>query len=216
MLQQHFIHWKNAHYPDNTFYEDGIINEVVYEKQSTKILFIAKEPNGSNHTEQNGRMSFCEEWRSRKPTYVLAMRIAEWSVGLLNNFPVFDTITPEMKYAHLQKIAFMNVKKSRGVGKTSDVKGLNRLVKEQLDYIHRQIEWINPDLVMLGLSQSKVLRNYLFPKAEHEWKPSGYDVQVAKTAGRILVDFYHPSSRNAPAAAYCLLKNVIDSINHTK
>lgn len=216
MLTAHFTAWKAKHFQGITFYEDGIINVEEYNRQNTKLLVIAKEPNGSNHKEDNGHMSFCEEWNGKKPTYGFALRIAEWAVGMLDNFPVFSSITPEMKYAHLKKIAFMNVKKSKGTGKTEDIKGLNALVLEQIDFIRTQIYTMNPDVVILCLSHSESLRNLLFPDAKEKWVNSGYEVMIAKSGHRKLIDFYHPSSRNVAAAAYCLLKNVVQSEAYQK
>lgn len=105
----------------------------------------------------------------------------------------------------------MNVKKSKGVGKLDNVKELNALVLEQIDFIRQQIEIIQPDVVILCLSHSKFLRNLLFPQAESVWLNSGYGVEIGKSGNQKLIDFYHPSSRNVPAAAYCLLKNVVQS-----
>ena len=58
----------------------------------------------------------------------------------------------------------------------------------------------------MGLSWNG-LRERLFPHVV--WRASGYAVDIGDWEGRKLIDFYHPSARNAPAAAYCLLEKVL-------
>jgi hypothetical protein len=209
-IQQHFIEWKNTFFQSDVFYEDGIINEELYATTSKKILFIAKEPNGANH-EGNETRSFCDEWNKTKPTYGFALRIAEWSYGILNNFPPFSAISLDCRYNSLKKIAFLNCKKSHGGGVIGNINDFHKLVFLQQVFIKRQIEIIEPEIVILSLSHSKYLRDLLFPQAENNWIDSGYQVEIAKTGKMSLIDFYHPSSRNVPAASYSLLQNVIRS-----
>lgn len=213
MLKELFKSWKAEHFPNTTLYEDGIINETEYTKQATKLLFVAKEPNGSNHKEENGHMSFCEEWNGGNPNYPFALRIADWSIGIMNNFPEYSNITDVQRHNQLKTIAFMNIKKSRGTGSLHDVTALNQLANAQINYLHRQIDSINPELVVLCLSRSHYLRQLLFPESTGKWKNSGYGIDVSILREKILIDFYHPSSRIVPAASYSLLQNVIKNIN---
>lgn len=209
-LLHHFSHWQNQHFPHETFYRDGIINETSYNSASTKILYIAKEPNASNH-KNNETKSFCDEWNNTRPVYGFALRIAEWSYGILNHFPPFSTITEDSRYDSLKKIAFLNCKKTGGSGVLNDTKEFNSLVWQQQSLIRRQIEIIQPEITILCLSRSKYLRDLLFPGSENKWVDCGYDIEIAKVGTTKLIDFYHPSSRNVPAASYSLLQNVIAS-----
>jgi len=80
--------------------------------------------------------------------------------------------------------------------------------RKSFDFIHQEIGIIEPEIIILGISWKKI-RTELFPKLE--WKNSGYDVAIAKYKKSKIIDFYHPSSRNAPSAAYSLLQNIIRS-----
>ena len=80
--------------------------------------------------------------------------------------------------------------------------------KNDFDNLHEEIEIIDPEIIILGTSWKK-LRNFIFDKVD--WRHSGYDVAIRKYNKAKVIDFYHPSSRNAPSAAYSLLQNIIKS-----
>ena len=74
--------------------------------------------------------------------------------------------------------------------------------------IQEVIKIIDPEIIILGTSWKK-LRNFILDK--HDWSHSGYYVAIGKFNKAKVIDFYHPSSRNAPSAAYSLLQNIINS-----
>jgi hypothetical protein len=195
------------YFKDKTFYEDGIINEEQFELNPTgkKVLFIAKEPNSTNH-EKLEVSSFITEWNEMAPNYPFAKRIAEWAYGIINDFPEFCRLPTDVSY--LKKIAFMNVKKLGGGG-IADNTAIYQVVKTQREYLCRQIEIIGADLIILCTSFHKEIRQSLF--TDCNWVNSGYGVEIAKWNESMIIDFYHPSSRNVPAALYSLLQNVIRS-----
>ncbi len=206
-LNELFAKWKTEFtFSENDFYTDGVINETEYEHSKKKLLFIAKEPNASNHQKEIDR-SFVTEWNETRPDYNFACRIAEWAYGILNDFPTYDD-KPEDIQVQLKNIAFMNVKKSGGKGSIEIYKDFLEIIKNQKDFIQREIEIIDPDIIILSLSQDKHVRNILFPGIN--WKPSGYTNKIAKWRNKKIIDFYHPSSRNVGAAAYSLLQNIIN------
>lgn len=209
-LQQLFSKWQQNWPAGERFYEDGIINEDLFETMPTdkKLLFIAKEPNASNHSEIEGVMSFVKEWSSDTPPgYPFALRIAEWATGIISDFPDFDSIH-ESRMGNLKKIAFMNVKKIGGSGVAENLK-IHDFATRYSANIQKQIGIIAPDIIVLSISFDKKIRALLFPGAN--WKSSGYSTDVALWNNTRIIDFYHPSSRNAPAASYALLKAVCTS-----
>lgn len=109
----------------------------------------------------------------------------------------------------IQSIALMNIKKSGGQGQADQTIIMEHLEKN-LVFLHRQIEIIAPDIIITGISWSK-LRNELFPESELEkkWRKSGYGVDIAKYKNAKVIDFYHPSARIPPSASYSLLQNII-------
>ncbi len=205
-LNQLFIDWQNQfqHYKGK-FVSDGIMNEEIYLNAKPKLLFIAKEANNPSQTEGD----FRDYWKDgAKETF--SYRIAEWSYGIQNNFPPFDSIynSDDSVYkTALNSIAFMNVKKAAGGG-LSEFEEVLSAVKSDKFFLLKEIEIINPDIVILGLSVQEI-RDNLFDNLK--WVRSGYEIEIAKSENRKFIDFYHPSARNAPSAAYSLLQNVINS-----
>lgn len=192
------------------FVKDGIIDEQKFEKALQKVLFITKEPNDNDkasNTDLSGR-DFRVWWKDGV-AFRFSLSIAEWSYGLLNNFPEFDEILQgTRRHDSILQIAFMNIKKVGG-GSISDCSTMMNYVKLNFNSLHKQIEIISPEIIITGLSWPK-LRNALFPSVE--WKKSGYDkVMIGKFNNIKIIDFYHPSSRSAPAASYSLLQNIVNN-----
>jgi len=209
-LKDLFDQWENS---DPTyqgkFTRDGIIDESKFELPSgRKILIIAKEPNDPKHNLKDFR-----DWWKEELKYAFSYRIAEWAFGIQNNFPTYTSIweTPDNGFAAIQRIAFINIKKIGGAG-ISNLKALETFLDQgqNLENNRKEINIIQPNLIILCLSW-KELRNKLFPELYDKWKDCGYEIPVAKWNDCKVIDFYHPSSRNAPAAAYSLLQNVIHS-----
>jgi hypothetical protein len=101
----------------------------------------------------------------------------------------------------------MNVKKSGGIG-NSNRKIMMQHLSINFEFLHKQIGIINPEIIIIGLSWNE-LRDGLFPQIK--WNQSGYDIEIGKINNSKVIDFYHPSSRTAPAASYCLLQNIVSS-----
>jgi len=188
------------------FVKDGIINEENFQDSNPKILFITKEPNNPNQDVGEFR-----EWWKEELKYTFSRRIAEWSYGIINHFPIFDQILSdnEAKINALQQIAFMNVKKIGGGG-SSEYERISKHIKMNYDFIHDEIRIIDPDIIILGISW-KEIRTELFPDLKDKWIKSGYDIAIARFKKAKVIDFYHPSSRTAPASSYSLLQNIINS-----
>ncbi len=202
-LNQLFDEWEQTVTDyQGKFVQDGVINEELYQTVTPKILFIAKEPNNPKQKAGDFR-----EWWKNEISYSFSYRLAEWSYGLLNNFPQYDDIWIKKGSAHkaIQHVAFMNIKKNGGTG-NSEYNRMMEHLKMNFEFLHRQIEIISPDIIVTGTSW-KELRNGLFPKVE--WQNSGYDIAIGRYNNAKVIDFYHPSSRTAPAAAYSLLQNIV-------
>lgn len=207
-LDKLFKEWENSIKEYNgIFVRDGIINEIEWFKTNPKILFITKE---ANHYGLPRSGDFRKDWRNGDWKYPFAYRIAEWSFGIINNFPIFNEIysNPLLYPKTLQKISFLNIKKTGGIG-TIDGNIIGKHFDDNRKFLDRQIELINPDTIVLCLSFNEYIRSKMFENAV--WKKSGYDINVARWKNLRLIDFYHPSSRNGPGASYSLLQNVFNS-----
>jgi len=205
MLNELFDEWEDAVSDyKGKFVRDGIIDEELYNSASPKILFVEKEPN--DPTQESGDFRI---WWKQDPDYPFLYRIAEWSYGLLNDFPQYDEIRRKndlLKQA-IQQVAFMNIKKSGGGGR-SDYDQMIDNLRNNVEFLHREIEIISPEIIILGVTWPE-LRDLLLPDVE--WIGSGYDVVIGRHKNSKVIDFYHPSSRTAPAASYSLLQNVVNA-----
>jgi len=211
-LNQLFQDWEEA-IPEykGHFVKDGIVNEDLYDNTIPKILFITKEPNNPEQEENDFRVWWEDEIR-----YTFSHRIAEWSYGIIKNFPPYDQIkgSDDNKLEALHRVAFMNVKKSGGGG-TAKHSELIKHIKMNQEFIHKEIGIIEPDIIILGLS-TREIRGEVFPELKEKWMRSGYDIAINRyeysTGGYAkMIDFYHPSARNGASASYSLLQNVIES-----
>lgn len=209
-LNRLFVQWKKEVplFQTEHFYTDGIIDEKSFEQNPVgkKILFIAKEPNAGSWDEASSR-SFLDEWnREPPPTYSFAQRISEWAYGIIHDFPPYESL--ENKLSYLKRIAFMNVKKSSG-GAFTDNKEMYRIVKPQCAFILKQVDIIQPDIIVAGISFAEHLIEDIFGKVD--FIPSGYNVRIGRYKNAKVINFYHPSGRNVPVAMYCLLQQVVQS-----
>ncbi|MBW6479800.1 MAG: hypothetical protein K0B37_10250 [Bacteroidales bacterium] len=204
-LNDLFARWEQAVTDyQGKFVKDGIVDERLYDNAPVKILFIAKEPNNPKQEAGDFR-----EWWQKELAFSFSYRIAEWSFGLLNNFPQYDDIWAQEGAAinALHHIAFMNIKKTGGSANSDNNRMMEHL-KMNIEFLHQQIDIISPNVIITGTSWDD-LRNGLFPDVK--WKSSGYRVFIGRHKMAKVISFYHPSSRNAPAASYSLLQNIVNS-----
>lgn len=204
LLSKLFNEWEETivGYKDK-FVRDGIIDEQEYDSARKKILFITKEPN--NPEQKPGDYS---QWWKQGLQYGFSIRIAEWAYGILNDFPQYDDIDHESKCKAIRQIALLNIKKIGGAG-VSDYNSMITHLKTNHDFLHRQIEIIKPNIIITGVSWPELLAA-LFPDIT-KWQSSGYGVKIGKYNDAKIIDYYHPSSRTAPAASYSLLQNIFSS-----
>lgn len=204
-LDELFDRWQNSNVDQkNAFKRDGINDEQKFENGKPKILFITKEPNDPKQEEGDYR-----KWWKSEIKYSFSIRIAEWSYGILNGFPEYDVVRRDLNglLNALHSVAFMNIKKIGGKGISNDEVILETL-KRDYKFIQDEIRIIEPDIIITGLSV-KPIREELFKTIK--WHESGYSIAIGKHNGVKVIDFYHPSSRTAPAASYSLLEKVITS-----
>ena len=204
-LNKLYTKWE-AETPDyqGKFIKDGINNDDFYFKASTKILFLTKEPNNPKQEAGDFR-----EWWKEGLKYTFSHRLAEWSYGILNDFPEYEQMWHDKEWFKkaIFQVAFMNIKKVGGKGQ-SNCAEMEKHLTQNKKWLLKQIEIIEPEIIITGLTWKK-LRNQLFDNVE--WKNSGYNIAIGKFNNAKVIDFYHPSSRNAAAASYSLLENVINS-----
>lgn len=137
---------------------DGVIDEDKYLKSETKILWILKDPNSSG---ENGSWNMREHIKSKLKTKKGILK--GWSTtfkkiiyvtnGILNNLEWNDELlhptTEPYVIDELQKVAYINIKKTGG-GSNS----LDNELKEYYDFskeiLFQQIEEFSPDIIIFG------------------------------------------------------------------
>lgn len=187
------------------FVKDGILNEPLYDLAPVKVLYLMKEPNNPEQKPGDFR-----EWWKDEIHYKFTYRLAEWSYGILNNFPPYDDVWADVKAAHqaLLHTSLMNIKKIGGAG-SSKYSEIDSHLTQCHEYIQKQIEITDPEIIILGMSFWTELRDKLFP--DTKWSSSGFGIEVGKFKRAKLIDYYHPSSMTPPSASYSLLQNIIKS-----
>lgn len=208
-LNELFAKWQRK-FPKKGFKKDGIIDEEKFNKQKTKYLFVTKEPNDPDKIGGDYRT----EW-TQGVSYNFAYRLYDWSYGLLYDFPLIDTIPdgqPEM-IETLSCNSFMNLKKDGGGGSTN-FSEIKQVVENEYSFIKKEIEIINPDVIIGSGLFDQTVWGTIFP--DIQFKPSGYDIELARAGKYKIILYYHPSSRAPRSMSYSLLANVCQSSTFKK
>lgn len=181
---------------------DGIVCEDNYERTNPKLLFIAKEP---NHPEGPG-FDF-REWWSREVKYTFSIRLCEWAYGVWNGFSPLSSVDEADRLEVMRSISFINLKKVGGDG-SADSEEIRSVTNRDKDLLRRQIEIIDPDIIIGGIGDSR-LWSSLFPGIA--FQKCGFDIPVAHVGRIRVIDFYHPSYPVPRAMSYSLLGCVFQS-----
>lgn len=205
-LEKLFAEWKQQKKKEaKLMCLDGIVCEKNYERANPKLLFVAKEPNDP----KKQAFDFREGWRE-EVKYTFAIRLCEWAYGIWNCFPPlseFDALAEADKLEVMRSISFMNLKKVGGTGK-ADHEKIRSVTNRDKDLLRRQIEIIDPDVIIGGVGDSN-LWSLLF--SEIALQKCGFDIPVARVGRVRVIDFYHPSYRVPRAMSYSLLGRVFQS-----
>ena len=202
------------------FIRDGVVNPHLWFSQSQRILFILKE--AYNPPEDAGKSwDLVRDYLAIPKAYSgrIWSAIAEWQYGLERTFakesPRFDNWLGvknqnmddyyAVRHNLLQRCAVINIKKSNGVNSSSN-EDLLIYAKDDADLLARQIEIIDPTLIVFGstfyiLNEAHFFENYL------ESQTYGITPQIlAKSQGcfafgnkKHIIAYYHPANQY-PAA----------------
>ena len=189
-----FKRWKEARpeYEQNghCFTEDGIANFDNWEKAKPKILFLLKE----NHE---------DGWQPSEPIQLIDkpfnMNIARWRqiiIELFNNHNKeldFESIKlPEI----IDDIALVDIKKLNEWKCKSDDKEIYRYAGQDKDFLMEQISLINPNII-LCCKTFEALDENIYSTEDWEELISESNCKCYRFENRLVIDFYHPSTRNA-------------------
>lgn len=184
---------------------DGIINEEVFLKQEKRILFICKDHNSTGDYEEGD----ARKWMNDYVNYNFSHRIAEWSHGILNNFPNLYDINEEQKLQALRSIAFINLKKASGV---SSINGKELYTYYTSGFVHlqKQIQIINPTIIICCLGWDGYIKELLTdPEEIFIGRRTHY-----KKGETIALNYYHPSFRASKEKSYKNLSELLKQVSN--
>lgn len=186
---------KREHHVDKLFVTDGIVDSKSWSQADIKVLFILKEAYDTEKSE--GTWDLSNLIKKTKASGRTFKPLAQWTHGIQcvlksHQIEEFKEDGEEVEKA-LMASAVINLKKSGGT-KNSTYDDLKGYVEKDWDLISRQIEIIQPDIVICGRTWS------LFSKFIKE--KSRISDRVTNVGGIPYVDFWHPANRAANKMNY--------------
>lgn len=188
------------------FISDGIFDEVEWNKQGIKILFVLKEANW-----ENGNVDLCEYLLSETgSTYWKTWNnIARWIKAILISGEYPRSVSKSDKSFWLRKVAAMNLKKVGGDSVAEDETIYSYALSDK-QYLKEQICLYNPDIIICcGRGEGKnadILYDIVFDNGEvSEWQTPLTDTKYNYFFWHIkgkkipVVSFYHPQMRGGHA-----------------
>ena len=207
-LEKLFESWKKAHaceknyeciddIPKDSFTYDGVINEKIWDRQKTKVLYILRESNGQNTEE--GYFWFKEMIEKGQITKNIFKRINSMQ-NILNKTENDN---------RLNEVAYINVNK-RGGGSSVNWKRMIKYTKEYKEFIRREIEIINPEIIVCCGTYWLIL-NYIYDKKQKYAKPEN---EYYYELGNVKVyNMWHPSARISDENYISRMKYINNLIN---
>ncbi|PSL27419.1 hypothetical protein [Dyadobacter jiangsuensis] len=200
---------------DRPIIKDGIIHAPTFEKQSKRILFIAKEHNLGT---DGGSPDFAADYGVWWQNYVykrFAHRLSEWAYGILNDFPEdFHSISKEERLEALRSIALINVKKSSGTA-AANAAIIAAYIAKSKALLQQQIMEIRPTLIVCCFRYDNY-PNDLFGETD---KILGQKIEMKKHSSNLysrglwnglpVINFFHPSARKSKQFLYTELANAL-------
>jgi hypothetical protein len=197
--------------PNNSFFPDGVIDRKRWNEASVRILFLNKEAHDSDNTDSGGfplpeLIRDVWEGHPKCPTY---SNIAIWAHGIheairsgLHGLPRWDKIQDDadVVVSDFLSTAVVNIKK-RGGKSTSNSADLKRHVDVYGDLLRRQVNLINPDLIITG--SVWYLVRHLWSSADNLFD------SVWRHGSKTIVDYWHPANRADKQMKYYALDSLL-------
>ncbi len=146
--------------------------------------------------------------------YPIWNRVIEWTYGITNTTKdevarfSSDKIDYNENNFWLNSIAILNIKKCNGESR-SEVKILNEYAKYDKLEIIRQIEIINPKIIVCG-NTGKILDEILFDRKikKNVENENWYYIADISREKNIVLDFYHPAIQLNKLLSYYTITNI--------
>jgi len=203
-LNELFNEWEQAHKRGGyeNFIRDGIVSPKNWYKQKTpKICYLLKE----GYTNDKG-YDLAECLRNNEPWHMWK-KVSVWTESIFQAFGMEKEYNQEYIIGNLRKntdsIAVINIKKSNGKSE-SDYKEIEDFAVKDRDFLYRELEIINPDIIVCGYT-SHCLRAIL----GEEWKNNEtYMNLFGEWNGKLIIDYYHPAGQYPNRVNYYALMSI--------
>lgn len=187
------------------FCKDGIISPDDWNNTDTKILFILKEGRSQSDIRRtifNSLENSKSGWRRHK----VLRRVGRWAYGLMHRtstIPDFDEARKH-QFKSPRQIAYINISKTPG-GKSTKPRFLDEETKKYAAYIKRQIDIIDPDIVVL-CGVYWVIKKHVYQEGMKRLAHRIHGVprvpRVHKDDNRIFIHANHPAARKKAKELY--------------
>ncbi|EMP56620.1 hypothetical protein MSNKSG1_04776 [Marinobacter santoriniensis NKSG1] len=199
--------WEGAFPEGWHFNHDGVISKDNWDSSGKRVLFVLKETNKAKQNVVTAINRAIEVKKSGWWRGKVLRRVGRWAYGLQN----YDGVVPPIKDAKLNEksaiksIAYINIRKTAGKARTNR-KTFDAHANEYASFVRRQVELINPDIVVLCGTYSQVKR-YIFP----ELKKVSERVHLNEDV--VFINAFHPAARRKSSMLY---HQVLDSYHAYK
>lgn len=183
-----FAEWSSKY--GNDFVKDGLPCPEEYEKAKYKITFVLKEPNDFEGSDMDMRKwvysdgALASTWNN----------ITRWTQAVLECGEYREKITEDDRKHWLQKISFMNLKKTNGTS-TSNPAVIEQFAKDDGGLILKQINIYKPDIIICcGIDLvADCLADYVFHYTD-KWESNRcfYIKLEGKDKRTAVLNCYHP------------------------
>jgi len=187
---------------------DGIVDLEKYNNSPIKLLWILKEVNSENDTDEWDLRDALKDLKTKdgmkkgwKKTY---LPVIYTSYGIIHNIKWDDSDSiyknPDMVDT-LKEIAVVNVKKFPGKS-VANLEQLQKSYKQQKEILKEQIEVYKPDIIVCG-GTFDIIKNDII-KGENDLQVIKEEPFSAyKQNKRIIIDAYHPAQHTITQEKYC-------------
>lgn len=222
-----FSDWRNQlKLQNNLFIPDGIVNEEKWSMANTKALFLLKEVNAENDTEEWDERDYLNRYNT-EPRYIKThsptiTSLTEWihAIHSKDNLKWSDVVkqtrNTEVQSELLKQIALVNLKKVPGGGTIDyrkfdtywkNTKNIQNL-KEQLNiYLDSEN---HPDFIICGATSWAYKE--IFKDSCLCWKETKRGISFCKHNNTIVIDYCHPQARISSNIKYYALFDAIKEI----
>jgi hypothetical protein len=172
------------------FTEDGIMDFNLWSNTFPKILILLKENHDSSYDPIDGLTI------DRKP---FSLNIARWQHVIKS---AFDNPAISISYDNIilpstiHDIAIVDIKKVNEGMSSSNPNDIDKYAFNDKAFIKEQIDLINPDIILCG-NTGDYYANHFYLNDNWEELISISKCKCFKDNQRLIIDFYHPSTRSA-------------------